>query len=66
MGNTKPAYLDASSIMPEGHGSIEAYLEAVHPLIEKAGAEVLVAGEAGQKMHHFEGTWPKDASLTIF
>ena len=66
MSESKPAYLIASSFMPEGHGSIEPYFEAAHPLIEKAGAEVVVAGEAGQTIHHFEGDWPKDASLTIF
>lgn len=61
-----PAYLIASSIMPKGHGSIMPYFKAAHPLFEQAGAEVLVAGEAGQKTHHFEGNWPKDASLTVF
>ncbi|MGI9305029.1 MAG: DUF1330 domain-containing protein, partial [Gammaproteobacteria bacterium] len=46
--------------------SILPYFEAAHPLLEKAGAEVLVAGEAGQLMHHFEGNWAQDASMTIF
>ncbi len=66
MENQKPAYLIASSFMPVGHASITPYFEAAHPLFEKAGAEVLVAGEAEQKMHLFEGEWAKDASLTIF
>ena len=66
MKNSKPAYLIASSFMPTDHGSITPYFEAAHPLLEKAGAEVLVAGEAGQSMNHFEGDWAQDVSLTIF
>lgn len=62
----QPAYLIASSFMPEGHGLITPYFEAAHPLIEKAGGEVIIAGQANQTMHHFEGEWKKDASLTVF
>ena len=66
MKETTPAYLIASSMMPAGHGSIDAYFEAAHPLMEQAGAEVIVAGQAGQPMDHFEGKWKQSASLTIF
>lgn len=66
MKDSPPAYLIASSIMPADHGSLMPYYEAVHSLIEKSGAEVLVTGEVNQAMEHFEGEWVKDGSLTIF
>lgn len=66
MKNSKPAYLVASSFMPADHGSITPYFEAAHPLLEKAGAEIVIAGEAGQLMHNFEGDWPQDAAFTLF
>ena len=59
MSDSTPAYLIASSFMPEDHGSIMPYFEAAHPLIEKAGGEVIIAGQAGQAMQHFEDDWPK-------
>lgn len=62
-----PAYLVASSMMPEGHGSLIPYGEATHPLLEKFGGELIIAGMPGQVMHHFEGRWPnKDAKFTLF
>lgn len=66
MKDSTPAYLIASSIMPADHGSLMPYYEAAHALIEKSGAEVLVAGEVNQALHHLEGEWAKDAALTIF
>ena len=44
MSKQNPAYLVASSFMQEGHGSLEPYGRAVHPLLEKVGGELLVAG----------------------
>lgn len=66
MSDVNPAYLIASSFMPANHGSLTPYFEAVHSLIEKAGAEIVIAGESGQLMHHFEGDWPQDATMTVF
>ena len=65
MTKPKPAYLVASSYMPEGHGSLDAYGQAVHPLLEKYGGELLVAGWPGQFMDHYEGRWNQGA-LTLF
>ncbi len=62
----KPAYLVASSIMPENHGSLSAYMEGAHPLFEKFGVEIVAVGMAGQMIRQFEGDWPKDASLSLF
>lgn len=66
MSDTKPAYLIASSFMPQGHGSLEAYVEATLPLIAKAGAEALVIGRAGQPLEELEGDWPREAAMTVF
>ncbi|MDE2772841.1 MAG: DUF1330 domain-containing protein [Gemmatimonadota bacterium] len=66
MTEGRPAYLIASSFMPEGHGALDDYAHASHPLIEAAGGEVLVAGHVGQFMDHYEGSWAKDARVTIF
>ena len=66
MADAKPAYLIASSIMPEGHGSLEAYVEAVRPLLAEAGAETVTVGRAGQPIEQLEGRWPRDAAMTIF
>ncbi|MDE0239509.1 MAG: DUF1330 domain-containing protein [bacterium] len=66
MTEGRPAYLIASSFMPEGHGALDDYAHASHPLIEAAGGEVLVAGHIGQFMDHYEGSWDKDARITIF
>ena len=64
--NETPAYLIASSFMPEGHGSLMPYAEATHPLMEKWGGELLIAGETGQFMELFEGEWKQDAYFTLF
>jgi len=66
MAKQIPAYLVASSFMPEGHGSLDPYGEAVHPLMEKWGGELLVAGETGQFMQHYEGEWKENARFTLF
>lgn len=63
---TKPAYLVASSFMSPDHGSLEPYGEAVHPLMEKYGGELLVAGAPDQFMDHFEGQWNEGARFTLF
>lgn len=63
---TKPAYLVASSFMPEGHGSLDPYANAMHHLMEAAGGELLVAGETEQSMGHFEGNWNEGARFTLF
>ncbi len=61
-----PAYLVASSYMPEGHGPLDAYGQAVHPLMEEWGGELIIAGETAQFMDHFEGQWNKNARFTLF
>ncbi len=66
MSKQKPAYLVASSFMPEGHGALDPYGQATHPIMEKWGGELIVAGETGQFMDHFEGEWKKDARFTLF
>jgi uncharacterized protein (DUF1330 family) len=66
MTNPKPAYLVASSFMPEGHGPLEAYGAAAHPLLEQWGGELIVAGETGQHMEMLEGDWKDDARFTLF
>lgn len=62
----KPAYLVASSFMPEGHASLDAYGRAVHPLLDKHGGELLVAGSSGQFIDHYEGDWNEGARFTLF
>ena len=64
--NQVPAYLVASSFMPNGHGSLDAYGEATHPLMEKYGGELIIAGYTEQEMNQFEGEWKKDARITVF
>ena len=66
MAKPKPAYLVASSFMREGHGSLEAYGRATHPLLEKHGGELLVAGATDQFMDHYEGDWNDGARFTLF
>lgn len=65
--HSAPAYLVCSSIMKEGHVSLEPYFQAVQPLLKKAGAELLVAGDSGQVLTLLEGIWPdKNAKFTLF
>ncbi|MGB0969060.1 MAG: DUF1330 domain-containing protein [Halocynthiibacter sp.] len=66
MSDQKPAYLVASSFMPEGHGPLDAYGMAAHPILEEWGGELIIAGETGQFMDHFEGTWNENARFTLF
>ena len=72
MTASSPAYLIASSFMPEGHGSLDDYAKAAHPLFDELGVEVIAMGNVGafgradQVVHHLEGEWPQDASLTLF
>lgn len=61
-----PAYLVASSFMPEGHGSLNSYGNAAHELMQQAGAEMLVVGSSVQFMDHFEGQWNSGARFTLF
>ena len=61
-----PAYVITNSILPNGHGSLQAFYEAALPLIKRAGAEVLVSGRSGQNLAFFDGSWPDDAAVTIF
>lgn len=63
---TVPAYLVASSFMSQGHGSLTPYGEATHPIFEKFGAEILIAGSSDQFMDHFEGEWKEPARFTLF
>lgn len=62
----RPAYLIASSFMPEGHASLDAYFHAAHPLLEAAGGETIIAGHSQQVKHHFEGKWNDGAAFTVF
>lgn len=62
----RPAYLIASSFMEEGHGSLDAYYHAAHPLLEAAGGETIIAGHSQQNLRHFEGEWNKGAAFTVF
>ena len=65
--HSTPAYLVCSSIMEKGHDSLEPYFQAVQPLLKKAGAELLVAGDSNQVLTPLEGIWPnKDAKFTLF
>lgn len=66
MSKQKPAYLVASSFMPAGHGTLEPYGKATHPLLEKWGGELVIAGETGQAMDLFEGEWKENARFTLF
>ncbi|MFY0624480.1 MAG: DUF1330 domain-containing protein [Pelagimonas sp.] len=66
MSKQKPAYLVASSFMPEGHGPLDPYGHATHPIMEKWGGELIVAGETGQFMDHYEGDWKEGARFTLF
>ncbi len=61
-----PAYLVASSYMPKDHGDLTAYAEATHPLMEKYGGELIIAGSNTQFIDQFEGYWEEDARVTIF
>jgi len=64
--DTLPAYLVCSSFMPEAHGSIIPYGEAAHPILERYGGELLVAGESDQPMDFLEGEWKENAKFTLF
>lgn len=66
MTNQTPAYLVASSFMPQGHDPLDAYGAATHPLMEKWGGELIVAGETDQFMDHYEGDWKENARFTLF
>lgn len=66
MPNPKPAYLVASSFMPAGHAPLDPYGQATHPLMEKWGGELIVAGETAQFMDLYEGKWNEDARFTLF
>ncbi|WP_459212409.1 DUF1330 domain-containing protein [Aquimarina rhabdastrellae] len=61
-----PAYLVASSFIPEGHASLKPYYDTAHKLLEAAGGETIIAGHSGQVRHHFEGEWNEGAAFTIF
>ncbi|GGK58811.1 DUF1330 domain-containing protein [Amphritea balenae] len=66
MNNSKPAYLIASSILPEGHASLQAYAQAAQPVFQAHGAEVLMVGTSAQEIEKLEGSWPDtDARLSL-
>ena len=52
--------------MREGHASLAPYGRAVHPLIEEAGGELLVAGDTDQFIDLYEGNWNEGARFTLF
>ena len=47
-------------------GGLEPYGNATHPLLEKWGGELIVAGETSQFMDHYEGEWKENARFTLF
>ncbi len=65
---TKSAYLVASSFFPEDFTdeALVPYGGAVHPMLEKHGGELVVAGEPHQFMDHYEGEWNEGARFTLF
>ncbi len=65
MANEKPAYLLISSFTSEEAESLDAYIEAVDPLMEKHGGELLVAGSPNQTMIQYEGKWNAGAAMTL-
>lgn len=65
MAHKKPAYLLISSFTSEKVGSLDAYIEAVDPLMEKYGGELLVAGSPDQPLIQYEGKWNKGAAMTL-
>jgi len=66
MSQSKPAYLVASAILPQGHGSLTDYAQAAMPIFKAYGAEVLVAGTSEQKVDLLEGRWSSsDAKLSL-
>ena len=66
MNQPKPAYLVASAILPQGHGSLTDYAQAAMPIFKAYGAEVLVAGTSEQKVDLLEGQWQNsDAKLSL-
>jgi uncharacterized protein (DUF1330 family) len=46
--------------------ALEPYGKAVRPLLEKYGAELLIAGSGTQFMAHFEGEWKEGACFILF
>ncbi len=66
MSEQLAAYLVCSSFMSEGHDSIIPYGEAAHPILDKFGGELLIAGETDQFIEIFEGEWKNAAKFTLF
>ena len=60
------AYLVASSFMPEGHLSLDEYGEGAHPLMEKYGGKLVIAGFTDQDLKKLEGVWQDHARITVF
>lgn len=66
MSEDKPAYLVASMILPDGHGSLASYGQAAQPIFKAHGAEVLVVGTSVQDVTLMEGEWAaRDAKLSL-
>ena len=66
MNQSKPAYLVASSTLPQGHESLANYARAATPIFKSYGAEILVAGTSAQKVKVLEGSWPNlDTKLSL-
>ncbi len=60
----KPAYVIVSAkiVHPDQLGP---YREAAVPLAEKAGMEVLAAGDSGSSVRVLEGEWPYQGRLVV-
>lgn len=66
MSDLKPAYLVASSVLPQDPSSLIEYAQAAMPIFIAYGAEVLVTGGSEQKIELLEGKWSdSDAKLSL-
>ena len=62
--NARPAYVIVSAKIPHPD-ELGPYREAALPLAEKAGMEVLAAGDSGSSVHVLEGEWPYEGRLIV-
>ena len=60
----KPAYVIVSAMVPHPD-RLGPYREAAVPLAEKAGMEVLAAGDSGSSVQVLEGNWPYQGRVVV-
>ena len=63
-GGAGPAYVIVSAKV-HAPDKLGPYLEAAIPLAEKAGLDVLAAGNSGSSVHVLEGEWPYQGRLVV-